>query len=97
MSEDGILARLSAPEAAAATDTPVKVLRGGMSAWRDLGYPQASGFENMAQEPDDYFLRAYDRDSGVEQAMQDYLTWEVGLVGQVERDGDARFNVIRPY
>ena len=97
VSEDGILARLGAPEAAAATDTPVKVLRGGMSAWRDLGYPQASGFENMAQEPDDYFLRAYDRDSGVEQAMQDYLTWEVGLVQQVERDGDARFNVIRPY
>ena len=97
VSEDGILARLSAPEAAAVTDTPVKVLRGGMSSWRDLGYPQASGFENMAQEPDDYFLRAYDRDSGVEQAMQDYLTWEVGLVEQVERDGDARFNVIRPY
>ena len=66
-----------------------------MAAWRDLGFPQVSGFENMAQEPDDHYLRAYDRDTGVEEAMQDYLTWEVGLVGQVERDGDARFNVIR--
>lgn len=94
-SEDGVLARLAAPEAAAATDTPVKILRGGTSAWRNLGYPLASGFENMAQEPDDYYLRAYDRDTGVEEAMQNYLTWEVGLVEQVERDGDARFNVIR--
>ncbi len=95
-SEDGILARLAAPEAAAAANTPVKVLCGGMIAWRDLGYPQAHGFENMAQEPDDCFPRAYDRDGGVEQAMRDYLAWEVGLVEQVERDGDARFRVIRP-
>ena len=94
-SEDGILARFAAPEAALATGSPVKILRGGMVAWRELGFPQASGFENMAQEPDDYYLRAYDRDTGVEEAMQDYLTWEIGLVEQVERDGDARFNVIR--
>ena len=94
-SEDGILARFAVPEAALASGSPVKILRGGMAAWRDLGFPQVSGFENMAQEPDDHYLRAYDRDTGVEEAMQDYLTWEVGLVGQVERDGDARFNVIR--
>ena len=95
-SEDGVLARLAAPEAAAATNVPIKSLRGGTSAWKDLGYPLANGFENMAQEPDDYYLRAYDRDTGVEEAMQDYLTWEIGLVEQVERDGDARFNVVRP-
>ena len=95
VSEDGILARFATPEAAAASESPVKVLRGGMVAWRDLGFPQASGFENMAQEPDDHYLRAYDRDTGVEEAMQDYLTWEIGLVEQVARDGDARFNVIR--
>ena len=23
--------------------------------------------------------------------MTDYLSWELGLLGQVERDGDARF------
>ena len=27
----------------------------------------------------------------VAQAMRDYLTWEVGLVEQIERDGDAGF------
>ncbi|MBH61202.1 MAG: thiosulfate sulfurtransferase [Alphaproteobacteria bacterium] len=95
ISEDGVLAKLAAPEAAELTDSKVSVLRGGMAAWRDLGFPQSAGFEDLAHEPNDHYLRAYDRDTGVEQAMQDYLTWEVGLVEQVERDGDARFNVVR--
>ena len=32
---------------------------------------------------------------GVEAAMNQYLTWEVDLVAQVQRDGDARFNVMK--
>lgn len=28
--------------------------------------------------------------------MHQYLTWEVDLVGQLERDGDARFRVLAP-
>ncbi len=95
-SEDGTLARLAAPEAEAATDAPIKVLAGGTRAWRDLGYPLAGGFENMAREPDDHYPRAWDRDTDVEQAMRDYLAWETGLVEQVERDGDARFEIVRP-
>ncbi|MCE2494107.1 MAG: thiosulfate sulfurtransferase [Alphaproteobacteria bacterium] len=97
VSEDENLAALAAPEAEAATDTPIKVLTGGTPAWRDLGYPLAVGFENMTEEPDDHYPRAYDRDTDVEQAMQDYLTWEIGLVEQVERDGDARFDIVRPH
>ena len=45
----------------------------------------------MADAPDDVFHRPYDRDKGIEQAMRDYLSWEVDLVRQIERDGDARF------
>jgi rhodanese-related sulfurtransferase len=95
VSEDGILATLAAPEAAKLTDSFVCVLRGGMATWRNLGFPQTVGFENLAHEPNDYYLRAYDRDTGVEQAMHDYLEWEIGLVDQIKRDGDARFNVIQ--
>ena len=29
-----------------------------------------------------------------EAAMREYLSWEVDLVRQVERDGDARFRVL---
>jgi hypothetical protein len=37
------------------------------------------------------WLRPYEKDWGVEDSMREYLTWEVGLVEQLERDGTARF------
>jgi rhodanese-related sulfurtransferase len=90
-SPDGVLASLAAPELAAATGVPVKILRGGTGAWRAAGLPIASGEEHMTDAPDDVFHRPYDRSKGVEQAMRDYLSWEVDLVRQIERDGDAAF------
>ena len=45
----------------------------------------------MADAPVDAWYRPYDRTGGAEAAMQAYLAWEVGLVAQIERDGDARF------
>ena len=47
--------------------------------------------QRLADEPDDVWLRPYEQDRAVEQSMQDYLSWEVGLVEQIERDGTARF------
>ena len=90
-SEDGVLAHLAAEEAAALVEVPVKVLAGGTSAWAAAGMPLADGFERMASEPHDVYLRPYDRDTGVEDAMHDYLTWEIDLIKQIERDGTACF------
>ena len=39
----------------------------------------------------DFYLRPYDRNSGVEEAMQAYLSWEIDLVHEIERDGTVRF------
>ncbi len=74
-----------------ATGVTVKVLQGGTAAWSAAGLPMAQGEDNMADEPVDVFHRPYDRNRSVEQAMRDYLSWEVDLVRQIERDGDARF------
>ena len=52
-SRDGVLARLAAPELAAATVRPVRVLAGGTDAWRAAGQPLASGDEHMADAPID--------------------------------------------
>jgi rhodanese-related sulfurtransferase len=93
-SPDGVLARLAAPEAAAAGVARVQVLAGGTDAWRAAGRPLAEGRERMASEPLDVFPKPYERDGGVESAMKEYLTWEVALVEQIERDGDA---VFQPY
>jgi hypothetical protein len=39
----------------------------------------------------DFYLRPYDRNSGVEEAMQAYLSWEIDLVHEIERDGTVKF------
>ena len=90
-SPDGLLARLAAPDSAALTDAPVKLLAGGTEAWRAAGLPLETGHTNMADEPDDIFYRPYEDSRSVEQAMNDYLVWEVGLVEQIARDGTIGF------
>ena len=40
-------------------------------------------------DPDDVRVRVNEAEGGMEKAMNDYLTWEIGLVGDVARDGTA--------
>ncbi|RKQ73148.1 rhodanese-like domain-containing protein [Oceanibaculum indicum] len=90
-SEDGRLAKLAAYDLAALTESKVSVLAGGTDRWRADGLPVEKGMTHLASEPDDVYLRPYDREQGVEEAMNEYLSWEIELVRQIERDGDARF------
>ncbi len=100
-SDDGRLARLAATEAQAAAKVPVKVLAGGNAAWRREGLTLADGIDDAADDAadpveDDAFWRPYERAERVEDAMNQYLTWEQGLVEQIARDGTARFKVLTP-
>ncbi|ROQ01072.1 rhodanese-related sulfurtransferase [Stella humosa] len=95
-SADGQFASLAAPEAARILGRRAAVLAGGTRGWQAAGLPLTKGFEHLADEPNDVWYRPYDRDTGIEEAMHQYLTWEVDLVGQLERDGDARFRVLAP-
>ena len=90
-SPDGIIARLAAREAAQLTQTPIKVLRGGTNSWRAAGLPVETGMTHLADATDDVRYRPYDRADKIEEAMKDYLTWEVNLVTQIERDDDVDF------
>jgi len=94
-SADGRLARLAAAEAAKLAAGPVKVLAGGTAAWRASGRPLEAGEGRLADTPDDVWTKPYHRDLGVEEAMRQYLAWEVNLVAQIERDGDAPFLAAR--
>ena len=87
---DGVLARLAASEL---PGRETRVLLGGTRAWQAAGLPMESGTSALADTTIDVWYRPYDRQSGVEQAMKGYLDWEVDLVAQVERDGDARFRL----
>jgi rhodanese-related sulfurtransferase/predicted metal-dependent enzyme (double-stranded beta helix superfamily) len=95
-SPDGVLAQLAASEAAMLAGAPVKALRGGTLAWQEAGLPLEQGTQHLADETNDVWYKPYDHGAGVEGAMRAYLTWEVGLVPQIERDGDARFRVLAP-
>ncbi|HEX2112954.1 MAG TPA: rhodanese-like domain-containing protein [Alphaproteobacteria bacterium] len=95
-SPDGVLARLAASEAGSVNGAPAKALAGGTNAWREAGLPLAKGTERLADAPDDVWYKPYDHGTMVADAMKAYLTWEVGLVPQIERDGDAKFKVLAP-
>jgi rhodanese-related sulfurtransferase len=96
VSPDGEIAALAAAEAAdAAGGLPVVVLAGGMKAWRDAKLPIETGHTRMADPPTDVWYRPYDFKDNVEAAMRQYLEWEVDLVPQVARDGDAAFSVLK--
>jgi rhodanese-related sulfurtransferase len=87
------IGRLAVPELRALLpNTPVRVLAGGFAAWQHAGLPLRA---DRTTPPDaaciDAYLRPYDRNSGVEEAMRAYLSWEIDLVHEVARDGDARF------
>ncbi len=89
---DPALAALAVGELRALTGLPVAVLEGGTAAWKAAGRDLVADRHDPADEECvDFYLRPYDRNSGVEDAMRAYLAWEIELVRQIERDGDARF------
>lgn len=96
VSSDAEIATLAAPEAAEASGgLPVAILEGGFRAWRDAKLAVETGHVRMADPPTDVWYRPYDFKEDVEAAMRQYLDWEVDLVPQVVRDGDARFSVLK--
>ena len=90
-SEDGIAAAVAAAELSQALGAPVKALTGGTDAWAAAGYPLEEGETHMASEPNDVWLKPYERKGTVEDFMNEYLTWEIALVDQIKRDDTVKF------
>ena len=91
-SKHGILARLAAVDATL-SGRRIQVLAGGTDAWVEAGLSLESGFTHMADEPEDRWYKPYDLDEGNDKEMRKYLSWEVDLVSQIERDGTTRFRI----
>jgi len=93
-SPDGMLARLAVPELRTLTGADIHVLDGGTEAWHAFGRPLV---KDKTNPPDDacidFYLRPYDRNKGIEEAMRAYLSWEIDLVHQIERDGTVAFGI----
>jgi len=89
-SEDGRLAYLAVAEARRLTDRPVHWLKGGNAAWAAAGFPLSTS-PRMADEPDDVWLKPYERAGDTQAAMNAYLSWEVDLLERIAQDGTTRF------
>jgi rhodanese-related sulfurtransferase len=94
-SEDGVVADLAAPEAAALVDRPVRALAGGNAAWQAAGQALTAADPRMADDAVDTWLKPYERPNDTSKAMREYLAWEVDLLARVERDGSANFSQSR--
>jgi rhodanese-related sulfurtransferase len=91
-SPDAVLAHYAARDIADLRERAhLRVLKGGTSAWIARGLPIESGTQRLTCEANDVWYKPYEQRERGQQAMQEYLTWEVNLVRQIERDGDARF------
>jgi rhodanese-related sulfurtransferase len=93
---DGVLARLAVDEIKPLANGTVRALEGGTNAWHQFGRPLQ---RDRSIPPDeacvDVYLRPYDRNSGIEEAMQAYLSWEIDLVNEIRRDGSVHFGAKR--
>jgi len=90
-SEDGVLARLAAPEAQALVGIPVRYLTGGNAAWQAAGFA-LSAEPQTADEAVDQWRKPYERGGDTKAAMNEYLAWEIDLLPRVERDGSLKFS-----
>ena len=85
--DDGVRATMTASWLNQMGGREVAVLEGALASSELEQGPDPGAV--TVDEPLERLLKPYERSEGVEQAMRDYLTWELGLVDQIERDGTA--------
>jgi rhodanese-related sulfurtransferase len=92
---DGRLSRYTAADAIALGYANSASLTGGTEAWKHSGFAtEASTGDDdpkLLTTTDDVWYKPYDKSAGVEQAMLQYLTWEVNLVEQLKREPYLKF------
>ena len=76
--DDAALARLAAADLTEMLDAPVRCLEGGNGGWSAAGYPLTAADPAFLDAPDDVRIRVNEDEGGMEKAMNDYLTWEIG-------------------
>lgn len=94
-SDDGSFAQTAAADAQAVSSVPVALLRGGNAAWAAAGLALEPGQERMTTTTDDVWYSPYDYPNR-EQAMNSYLSWEIGLVEQIEKEEGSLFHYMAP-
>ncbi|MFK7963811.1 MAG: rhodanese-like domain-containing protein [Burkholderiaceae bacterium] len=91
---DGLLALAAQDVMRLHPEFSVLVLAGGVGAWMAAGHPVQGESEHACwiHAPDDVWVPPTEGKVNAQEAMQQYLDWEVGLVEQVNREGLVTFN-----
>lgn len=94
---NGRLSRYAAQDAIALGYSNASYLQGGTAEWNHAGFPTepAAGDSDpkLLTATEDVWYRPYDRNVGVEEAMQQYLTWELNLLDQIKREPYLKFAI----
>ena len=92
---DGRVSRFAAQDAIDLGYAGSRWLAGGRAAWRAAGLATeaCAGDDDplLLTATDDMWYPPWARSAGVEAAMQQYLTWELNLLAQLEREPYLRF------
>ena len=88
---DGVLSAYAAADLLELTDKTVSRLIGGNAAWLASERPMETGFQNLTTLNNDIQYKAYDFDENIQEHMQEYLSWEIGLIDLIKADGTSRF------
>lgn len=91
---DASVARVAAIDLNEAGASDISMLEGGYAAWTKAGYPTASSADvPRDSECIDYLFFVHDRHAGNRAAMQQYLSWETGLIAQLSAEDRKLFRV----
>ncbi|KAJ5739091.1 hypothetical protein N7533_011875 [Penicillium manginii] len=93
-SPDGMVAGINVEYARESISREVVYLSGGTNAWIAAGHALENETRWLSQ-PIDVYQRPYEGTDNAREAMQGYLDWEYGLVGQLANDGISCFHVVR--
>lgn len=88
--DDGRLSHLARIDLLPHVSCPVFVLAGGVSKWKDAGHI-VDQHEQWLTAPLDVALTPYDYQGDIAKQMQEYIDWELALVGMVHQDGLLHF------
>ena len=93
IANDPVTAAFAARELEASYGAPLRLLEGGNEAWIQAGLPVESGLGGAIDPPEDMWHIPSSPLGGLESAMRDYISWEVGLTSQIMDEPGYRFSV----
>ncbi|HEX2256472.1 MAG TPA: rhodanese-like domain-containing protein [Afifellaceae bacterium] len=94
IADDAEMLALAAADLAELGVDDVRVVEGGLTGWREAGLPvEVTPDQPADAEMVDFLWFVHDRHDGNLESSRQYLAWEQGLVGQLDADERAEFQL----